>query len=31
MNQTEPSSYTPPAAAQQEIKAPEDQADDLPF
>ena len=31
MNQTEPSTYTPPAAAQPETKAPEDQADDLPF
>ena len=31
MNQTEPSTYIPPAAAQPETKAPEDQADDLPF
>ena len=31
MNQTEPSTFTPPTAQQPETKAPEDQADDLPF
>jgi single-strand DNA-binding protein len=31
MNQTEPSTFTPLTAPQPETKAPEDQADDLPF